>query len=105
MMDVDDYYEYWKPAAQNIFGIDGRFSTDTICHLLDKALGTDEFDQFLTRASTQDKPIEDYKLKTLLISLAGPYGKIILKAYQIKQGIDWKMEPVNDATIQRIQSA
>lgn len=102
MMDSHDYEFYWKPAAQNIFGIDGRISINEVCTQLDKQLGIDEYRQFIMRVSENDKPMKDDKLKTLLISLAGPYGKIILRTYQIKQGIDWKMEPVNDATIQRI---
>lgn len=54
---------------------------------LDKALGITEYREFFPRPASLDKPMNE-ELKKLLVLLAGPHGKTILKVYRIRKGLE-----------------
>lgn len=53
---------------------------------LDKALGVTEYRDYYNRSADKDTPMDE-ELKKLLVMLAGPHGKTILKAYRIRKGL------------------
>lgn len=74
-MTTNEYNKYWLPAAEAL----GIFD-----HRLDTLLGVEECFNWCRR--TEDKDTHLSKgMKELLIKLAGPHGRTILKAYRIKK--------------------
>lgn len=67
---------YWIPAARNL-GL--NYWSE-----LDNALGVDEYR--VGRPFSHEPLPQD--LKKLLVMLAGPHGKTILKAYRIQKGLE-----------------
>lgn len=53
---------------------------------LDKALGITEYHDFYRSRQEDDTPLPE-ELKKLLLMLAGPHGKTILKVYRIRKGL------------------
>jgi hypothetical protein len=73
---------YWEPAANNIFK--GYGSNVNTFNQLDELLGIKEYDTWCGSNTTTDKPLNE-DLKRLLIALAGPHWKTILKIHQIQK--------------------
>jgi hypothetical protein len=88
-MNARGILELWFPAACNLFGsvdIDNRAQAYLICSKLDRALNVTVHQDYCARHSSSDTPLEPDMVE-LLEKLKGPYGKAILRAYQIKKGI------------------
>lgn len=91
-MNHHDLIDYWIPACESVY-TDGltplpmnvRDRID-FYHRLDKDLDIREYHFYRVNPPQDDKPISA-DLRELLIKLAGPHGKTILKAYQIRKGI------------------
>jgi hypothetical protein len=77
MMKVAEYEKYWKPAAN-------RFYLERLAPLLGMQ---SEYFAFLRRPGQEDWPMSE-ELKNLLVKLAGPHGKAILKMYRIQRGLE-----------------
>jgi hypothetical protein len=88
-MNFSDLRELWIPAITRLYGSAGADTEDGWSNyiLLDKALGITEYRQFYHRSALLDYPIAE-DLKKLLVMLAGPHGKSILKAYRIQKGLE-----------------
>lgn len=87
-MDFTDI-QFFDEAVDALYGDRGYRTEDGFsnCVLLDKQLGMSEYRLFYVRPSIEDtKMAED--LKKLLVMLAGPHGKAILKAYRIQKGLE-----------------
>lgn len=88
-MNEHDALKYWQPALLNLFGpVDNNDRKEVYHHFrkLDKALVVSIHADYCSRLRSEDFPLSD-DMRELLIKLAGPHGKVILKAYQIKKGI------------------
>ena len=85
-MNGKDYTDYWVPACKNLFGWGlGTSDVQSWAEQLDAALGIRECADFWNRRAILDKPMSD-ELKRLLVALAGPHGRTILKAIQARRG-------------------
>jgi hypothetical protein len=88
-MNLDDFVNYWEPACENLFGERPDTSIEEnikYYRKLDSALGTETYKRFWNRSMQKDFPMEE-NLKNLLVKLAGPHGKALLRAYQIQHGV------------------
>jgi hypothetical protein len=92
-MTLTELRAYWLPACERVIGnVRNGHSTyegwSTYIEL-DILLGIREYrDNYYTKINTaQERNIPD-DLKRLLIALAGPHSKAILKAYRIRKGLD-----------------
>jgi len=88
-MTSEEEDRIWMPAAENLFGHLRGAGTKLyqVERALERALAITEWSQWQFRAFNLDKPMSP-ELKELLIMLAGPHGKAILRAYQIKHDIE-----------------
>lgn len=88
-MNSDDEQKYWVPAAINIFGKPVRQHRRLSWpeHLLQEALGVKLWSEWQERLVIYDFPLSE-EWRQLLTQLAGPHGKTILRAYQIKHGVE-----------------
>lgn len=88
-MDRDGFDEYYLPAACAIMGISAMYIRDKleVREDFDAMLGTPLYADYVNRKHSEDKPLPD-NWKRLLTAIAGPYGKAILKAHQIKYGVE-----------------
>jgi len=84
-MNMEDANDYFIPAARNIFV--GDHNAEQKCQLLEKQLGCKMWSDFIHRERWKDFPIAD-DMREVLLLLQGPYAKTILRAYQIKHGIE-----------------
>lgn len=86
-MNFEDYDKYWQPARDCFVERtrEGHVWKDdlTFAAMLDMV---DSFKAFTSRPHTADSPM-DNDLKQLLMLLAGPHGKTMLKAYQARKGL------------------
>ena len=83
-MNRDDSFQYWWPAVANII------DSDLYAHkakLLDKALGVTIYSDYMSRPEHMDYPLSD-EMKELLVKLAGPHGRTVLRAYRIRKGLE-----------------
>ena len=85
MMNQEDVEKLWYPAAERL-KLDYK-NLQNRGDALDDALGVNYFEGYRHRGHHQDRPMPDGPFKELLKALAGPHGKTILRAYQIKHGI------------------
>lgn len=87
-MNSDEETAYWVPAVENLFpGYDPNFINYGKERALQRALGNTIWDEWLTVPRWGEVPLSE-EMKSLLIMLAGPHGKAILRIYQIKHGIE-----------------
>ena len=89
-MNLDDFIKYWIPACTNLFGehdVGGVGFRIDFYTKLDRALDVELYTRFWCRASRRDKPLDE-NTRNLLVKLAGPHGRTILRAYQIQHGIE-----------------
>ena len=87
-MNQSDYKTYYLPAGKNILGHDCYREGDiTPGNKFAKLINTREFEKYLGRSTIHDYPMGD-EFKALLIKLAGSHGKVILKAYRIRKGLE-----------------
>ena len=87
-MNRDDYHSYWLPAVHNLLPNTHELNNKEKLYALDKLLGIEEGRKYYSRLYFSSDYKMNKKLEQLLINLAGPYGKIILKAYRIKEGLE-----------------
>jgi len=79
----------WFAATENLYGSKGSQNGDgwSNCLKLDQELGLAEYQHFWVNPHAKDIPLPQ-DLKKLLVMLAGPHGKSILKAYRIQKGLE-----------------
>lgn len=81
--------DYYRDAAMNVMYEIPRGNSASGWNQfleLDKALGITEYRDFYVSRQEDDTPLAE-ELKKLLLMLAGPHGKTILKAYRIRKGL------------------
>lgn len=86
-MNQKDRIIYYTPAAWNLFDDTASQYNASSHYALDEALGYPYYDEYCKRRHEDDFPLDD-DMRELLIKLAGPHGKTILKMYRIKKGLD-----------------
>jgi hypothetical protein len=87
-MNCEDEEHYWTPAASALFGHVVDRSLDYAMEAyLEKALHTTIWTEWKDRPMSKDFPLSDY-WRNLLVQLAGPHGRAILKMYQIQKGLE-----------------
>jgi hypothetical protein len=85
-MNFDHCKMYWEPAALALRDVLPVVQSHQIEIRLEIALGCSVWSEYARRTAHDDFPLsEDWIV--LLQKLAGPHGRAILKAYQIKNGI------------------
>lgn len=84
-MTVSDLYNYYVPASRSLFGYNPVMSVSLA--LLDQALGIAAYATYMRTEYVNDSPLDE-EIRQLLIKLAGPHGKTILKAYRIRKGLE-----------------
>lgn len=94
-MTENELTEYYIPALEKCLNINLKNikrvkylgeQSDVLLHF-DKLLGITEYEKYRSTTASLDEPLPE-PLKELLIKLAGPHGKTILKAYRIKKGLE-----------------
>ena len=82
--------DFWIPAMERIFSTGSNFwRTVDNAHQLDRALGVMDYHDFwISKLPDEDKPLLSEDLKRVLIMLAGPHSKSVLKAYRIVKGLE-----------------
>lgn len=81
-MTTEEYETYWAPALYKLYG--NNIPPANSSEKLQVILGTMEFtDWLITFPARDDYPMQE-GLKTILKMLAGPYGRTILKALEIR---------------------
>lgn len=91
-MNTKDYHKVYVPAVRNIFGQDVTEKLDQrslieLFKQFDRLIGEPgTFAGYCKRPPKYDFPIKP-ELRELLIKLAGPNGKFILKVYRAQKGL------------------
>lgn len=78
-MTTEELTDYWIPACMGL----GWVAPSR----LDGALGIDEYAKFMANTAINDRHMSS-ELRILLIKLAGPHGKTILRAFRIRKGLE-----------------
>lgn len=77
-MTSQELIDYWIPACMGLGVAASR---------LDGALGIDEYVKYTSSTAINDRHMSS-ELRILLIKLAGPHGKTILRAFRIRKGLE-----------------
>lgn len=86
MMTMEEFDKYWAPVAHKFYPNAPLNGDLRAVRMLSKALGLwSEYKEWLE--IKKDDPSMTDELKQLLLKLAGPHGRTILKAYQVQRGI------------------
>lgn len=83
-MTGDEIVKYLNPAIIRI--LNAEYATITGAIALEKLLGITDYSDYYNGIVNREPMSEE--LKKLLVMLASPHGKTILKMYRIRKGLE-----------------